>query len=150
MRLRPQLIHVRKGDTVTCNREETDLTTGCVDLPCDSLSAGEPTDPRRRKVDYRDPLHIFSRGALWSMMINAAINYQFARSCKKSNRAHKALWTHFACENRPRLSRSRLRRHERRASGDVAQLRNEDAGAGHFERDRQDRDEEFCSQSCAG
>jgi hypothetical protein len=62
---------------VTCNREETDLTTGCVDLPRDSLSAGEPTGPRRRKVDYRDSLHIFSwgaLGALWSMMISTAMN----------------------------------------------------------------------------
>src|SRR6266404_5832799 len=58
VRLRPQLIHCRDGHAVTGNGEESDLTAGCVDLTCDGLPGCKPAAARRRKVDYRDLLHV--------------------------------------------------------------------------------------------
>jgi hypothetical protein len=78
---------------MTSNGEESDLTTRRVDLPRDSLSGGEPADVRRGKVDYRDPLHIRSWWAYYSMIIGAAVHHQGLpgdesriRSCKKDAR----------------------------------------------------------------
>src|SRR5262249_51845514 len=58
VRLGPQLIHCRDGHAVTGDGEESDLTAGCVDLTGDGLPGCKPADARRRKVDYRDLLHI--------------------------------------------------------------------------------------------
>src|SRR5215472_9186023 len=58
VRLRPQLIHCRDGHAVTGNGEESDLTAGCVDLAGDGLPGCKPAAARRRKVDYRDLLHV--------------------------------------------------------------------------------------------
>ena len=61
VRLRPQFIHRRDGHAVTGNGEESDLTAGCIDLPCDGLPGCKAADARRRKVDYRDLPHVFPR-----------------------------------------------------------------------------------------
>jgi hypothetical protein len=46
---------------MTGNGEESDLTAGCVDLACDGPPGCKPAGERRRKVDYRDLPHVFSR-----------------------------------------------------------------------------------------
>jgi hypothetical protein len=56
---------------VALNGEETDLATGIVDLPGDSLSGREPAGARRGKVDDRDPLHIFFLDAVSPFYVSA-------------------------------------------------------------------------------